>query len=712
LAKSTKGWHSYDDEVHQHEMKIPRFLLGAALLFWGWQTGLIVFAVIMAALLESARFIPRRWEFSQTEFNRIWDLCGILFVGALIYAFVANDGADAVSTFFQSRSFAARNRALMRSTNVVLFFLRSLPIVFFPIAVVQAFSVQDQISFTTFSWFLRRRAARETKAKKIELPEGGLNVSHPFFAVCLLAASTTNQRALWFYVGLSLLLAWALWFHRSVRFSPVLWSVLLMVALAGGYGVHLGLSRLQAAIENWNASWLARFVRQGFDANESRTDIGAIGKLKLSGRIVLRLEADGSPPPLLREASYNFFQSPAWQSRRRDVQLVFSETNETTWILLPEKRSQRTINVSRYLRHGMGLLALPNGTSQLDELPVLTMERNRLGAVRVADGPGLVRYVTHYDEGLTFDGPPDEEDLRIPEAEQPALSQITAQLQWTPNGSASEKMRSVSAFFQGNFNYSTYSTASHAATSNQTALAAFLLQSHAGHCEYFATATVLLLRQAGIPARYAVGYSVQEGSGKRFVVRERHAHAWCLAYVDGVWRDFDTTPSSWNEIESRHASFWEPIKDFFSGVWFEISKWRWSRTSFRTYLLWLALALFVGLAARFFLAKQWARARQSQSGKNARLSRPGLDSEFYLIEQELMVQGFERQTGETLAGWISRIEPQLANDAQTLRPIVSLHYKYRFDPMGLTPAERESLRVAAHSWIERTAKTSDLGSEK
>src|SRR5262245_61012642 len=118
------------------------------------------------------RFIPRRWDFSQTDFNRVWDLCGILFAGAMIYAFIANDGAEAVSTFFQSRSFAARNRALLRSTNVVLFFLRSLPIVFFPIAAAQAFSVQDKISYSTFSWVLRRRKARAAKAGRSEAPGG------------------------------------------------------------------------------------------------------------------------------------------------------------------------------------------------------------------------------------------------------------------------------------------------------------------------------------------------------------------------------------------------------------------------------------------------------------------------------------------------------------------------------------------------------------
>ena len=264
-------------------MKTPPLLLGAAVLFWGWQTGLFIFAVPMAVILEGARFIPRRWDFSQTDFNRVWDLCGILFAGAMIYAFIANEGADAVSSFFQSRSFSARNRALIRSANVVLFFLRALPIVFFPLAAAQAFSVRDTISVSTFSWVLRRRRARAAKLGRSAAPGGTLNVSYPFFAVCLLAASTTNRRSLWFYFGLSLVLAWALWFQRSRRFSAALWVVLLALAVGGGFGVQAGLNHLQSALENWNASWLARFARHGFDQKESRTAIGSIEKLKLSG---------------------------------------------------------------------------------------------------------------------------------------------------------------------------------------------------------------------------------------------------------------------------------------------------------------------------------------------------------------------------------------------------------------------------------------------
>ena len=50
-----------------------------------------------------------------------------------------------------------------------------------------------------------------------------------------------------------------------------------------------------------------------------------------------------------------------------------------------------------------------------------------------------------------------------------------------------------------------------------TKVAEFLLKTRAGHCEHFATATTMLLRAAGVPTRYAVGYSVQEKKGDQCV---------------------------------------------------------------------------------------------------------------------------------------------------------------------------------------------------
>ncbi|TCS82035.1 transglutaminase-like domain-containing protein [Pectinatus cerevisiiphilus] len=86
----------------------------------------------------------------------------------------------------------------------------------------------------------------------------------------------------------------------------------------------------------------------------------------------------------------------------------------------------------------------------------------------------------------------------------------------------------------------------------------FLDESHEGYCTYFASAAVLILRQAGIPARYVVGYSIPENTVaagqdlgkdnygrpvKDFTVTDKQAHAWAEIYEDGWgWRPIDFTP--------------------------------------------------------------------------------------------------------------------------------------------------------------------------
>lgn len=75
----------------------------------------------------------------------------------------------------------------------------------------------------------------------------------------------------------------------------------------------------------------------------------------------------------------------------------------------------------------------------------------------------------------------------------------------------------------------------------------FLQESNRGYCVHFATAATMLLRTAGIPARYVTGYSVS-GSGTDWVtVTEDDAHAWVEYYVNGMgWLPLDPTPAADN----------------------------------------------------------------------------------------------------------------------------------------------------------------------
>jgi transglutaminase-like putative cysteine protease len=78
-------------------------------------------------------------------------------------------------------------------------------------------------------------------------------------------------------------------------------------------------------------------------------------------------------------------------------------------------------------------------------------------------------------------------------------------------------------------------------------LAHFLFETHAGHCEYFASSMAILLRTLGIPSREVNGFLPGEYNdlGGDYIVRASDAHSWVEAYFPGVgWQVFDPTPAA------------------------------------------------------------------------------------------------------------------------------------------------------------------------
>jgi len=92
----------------------------------------------------------------------------------------------------------------------------------------------------------------------------------------------------------------------------------------------------------------------------------------------------------------------------------------------------------------------------------------------------------------------------------------------------------------------------------------FLQNTRAGHCELFASAAVLLLRQNGIPARYVTGFICWERhpSGSYFVARQGHAHAWVEAYdrLSQRWLSLDPTPPAGLR---QYEQQWTALSAFF-----------------------------------------------------------------------------------------------------------------------------------------------------
>ena len=80
----------------------------------------------------------------------------------------------------------------------------------------------------------------------------------------------------------------------------------------------------------------------------------------------------------------------------------------------------------------------------------------------------------------------------------------------------------------------------------------FLLESETGYCVHFATAATVLLRAAGIPARYVTGYMTNVEAGKTVTVTAADAHAWVEYYepVIDMWIVLEATPAD-NDGDSR-----------------------------------------------------------------------------------------------------------------------------------------------------------------
>ena len=75
----------------------------------------------------------------------------------------------------------------------------------------------------------------------------------------------------------------------------------------------------------------------------------------------------------------------------------------------------------------------------------------------------------------------------------------------------------------------------------------FLEESDTGYCTHFATAATVLLRAAGIPARYVTGYLAHTEADLYSKVTTDEAHAWVEYYIEGAgWFVLEATPPAEN----------------------------------------------------------------------------------------------------------------------------------------------------------------------
>ncbi len=306
--------------------------------------------------------------------------------------------------------------------------------------------------------------------------------------------------------------------------------------------------------------WGLPVDRSGKSGLSERMAPGMIIELSLSDAVAFRVDFDGAPPP----PSARYWRGPVL-SRFDGQQWTMGERLSGGELAHPRSRTndgkpapfERTISYTVTLephwrqwlfaldmpatlpRHGADedggdaggaplavlardqTLVAPQPVTQPLRYRQKSLLRNSYPALAAElEGPALARY------------------LQLPSANPRTIEFARALRDANPDDVSF--IREVFAYFRKeSFVY----TLSPGEVFDRDPVDGFMFQLRRGFCEHYASAFVVMLRAAGVPARVVTGYQGGEinPNGGYMIVRQSDAHAWAEALIDGAWRRFDPT---------------------------------------------------------------------------------------------------------------------------------------------------------------------------
>ncbi|MBT8037559.1 MAG: transglutaminase-like domain-containing protein [Verrucomicrobiae bacterium] len=677
----------------------PRLLTGTALLFWGGLSGHALAGLLAALLVEASAWLNLRWDFKREFYVKAWQfsiLCGAL-VGILAWL----NG--------------------VRAGHIHSLFVWA-PLILLPLELAQRYGNATKIPLNTFSFFARRKMVNDIHHGRAITPRM-LNIGYPYIMVVTLATAMASRNELQHFIGLSLVIGACLFFSiRKKGFRPWAWGCALLLVLSLSVTVQWGMLKLYYHFTGSQPS----ANHQRHSPNESRTSIGRLGRLKLSPRIFWRMQVhDDSVPQLLRTATYNEYARARWSHRfipslsRDDYDYL-----DPTTMKVSEERSIYTFssedNIPSLGKENMQVIGeldagikenpipLPHFTFALGDLgEEAGIECNSLGTVRMHNAEfNVIEYSIWTGESSTTEEPPNAFDLHIPDHELHAIRRIGKHLKLHhQNLSTRQKIAILRDFFNTQFTYTTHlNTPRFDRGKRQSAVGIFLETSRAGHCEYFATATALLLREAGVPSRYCIGFSVNEHDPTRneWIMRGQHAHAWCRVWIQehqennkrvaGHWEDLDLTPASWPSAESATSSTWQrQLTDTWQRWREDFLIWR-TRDTNKSKVI-VTITLIISLLSLWIIWRLWQSRQRHTRSIHQRYQRPqdAPLTALHKIEPLAAKKIGPRPEGTPLCRWLSdllQVDPSLEG---ILLPAIRLHSIIRFDPHGATPEQYHQL---------------------
>ena len=309
----------------------------------------------------------------------------------------------------------------------------------------------------------------------------------------------------------------------------------------------------------------------GFTGFSDHVTLGDIGRLNESNQLVMRVRVEATAHSLARPLRWrgvalDHFDGRHWS--QSDAQASYPEPDGNLFKLGTTEDITRLTTQTFFVE--------PIDTPVIFAAPRALALQGAFPYVRRDSEDGLlsrphpfdrVTYTVHSD---TYEPPPEQlraERVGLPPNNTPNLHRpVEEYLQLPANldtriGSLAvmvasrararnpyDAARAIEAHLNSNAYGGDYRYSLEMRAKGPDPLADFLFNVRAGHCEYFASAMVVMLRTLRIPARVVNGFQSGEynAAADAYIVRQADAHSWVEVYFPGAdsWVTFDPTPSS------------------------------------------------------------------------------------------------------------------------------------------------------------------------